>query len=169
MLIFNTLQMKVRWESNINVWFPFLYSQKWNRAASLVTKQNYNVLSPNSYTPISVRDLYISRINLSIFDRSWECKSLTDTRMWKLGLRLRNSQKRNTSMGFSLQCSMQNAIYDSCYFLNLLQLSENLFSHMSQEEQRELALQYSSGDSHVKVMQFCLFFFINFLFLYNKQ
>jgi hypothetical protein len=49
-------------------------------------------------------------------------------------------------------------------FLNPLQLSENLFSHMSQEEQRELALQYSSGDSHVKVMQYYLFFFIDFLF-----
>jgi hypothetical protein len=24
------LQMKGRWESNINVWFPFMYSQKWN-------------------------------------------------------------------------------------------------------------------------------------------
>ncbi len=25
-----TLQMKGRWESNINVWFPFMYSQKWS-------------------------------------------------------------------------------------------------------------------------------------------
>ncbi len=25
-----TLQMKGRWEFNINVWFPFMYSQKWN-------------------------------------------------------------------------------------------------------------------------------------------
>ncbi len=25
-----TLQMKDRWESNINGWFPFMYSQKWN-------------------------------------------------------------------------------------------------------------------------------------------
>ncbi len=25
-----TPQMKGRWESNINVWFPFMYSQKWN-------------------------------------------------------------------------------------------------------------------------------------------
>ncbi len=25
-----TLQMKGRWESNINVWLPFMYSQKWN-------------------------------------------------------------------------------------------------------------------------------------------
>jgi hypothetical protein len=32
----------------------------------LFPKQNYNVLSPNSYTHISVRDLYISRIGLPI-------------------------------------------------------------------------------------------------------
>ncbi len=25
-----TLQMKGQWESNINVWFPVMYSQKWN-------------------------------------------------------------------------------------------------------------------------------------------
>ncbi len=30
----------------------------------LFLKQNYNVLSPSSYTPISVRDLYISRIHV---------------------------------------------------------------------------------------------------------
>ncbi len=29
------LQMKGKWESNINVWFPFMHSQKWNCAASL--------------------------------------------------------------------------------------------------------------------------------------
>jgi hypothetical protein len=29
-------------------------------------KQNYNVLSPNSYTRLSVREKYISRISLSI-------------------------------------------------------------------------------------------------------
>jgi hypothetical protein len=29
------LQMKGRWESSINVWFRFMYSQKWNCAASL--------------------------------------------------------------------------------------------------------------------------------------
>ncbi len=32
----------------------------------IFSKQNYNVLYPNSYTHISVRDLYISRIGLSI-------------------------------------------------------------------------------------------------------
>ncbi len=95
------LQMKGQWESNINVWFPVMYSQKWNCAASLFLKQNYNALSPNSYTHISVRDLYISRIGLLYCSQI--CgpilgiyKSLTDTWMWKLGLRPRNSQKRNT-------------------------------------------------------------------------
>jgi hypothetical protein len=34
--------------------------------ASLFPQQNYNVLPPNSYTHISMRDLYISRIGLSI-------------------------------------------------------------------------------------------------------
>jgi hypothetical protein len=53
--------MKGRWESNINVWFPFMYSQKWNCAASLLPKPKYTVLSPNAYTHISVRGLYISR------------------------------------------------------------------------------------------------------------
>ncbi len=44
----------------------------------LFPKQNYNALSPRSYTHISVRDLYISRIGLPILltgkyvDRSWE-------------------------------------------------------------------------------------------------
>ncbi len=58
--------MKGRWESNINAWFPFMYSQRWNCAALLFPKQNYNVLYPNSYAHISVGDLYISRIGLSI-------------------------------------------------------------------------------------------------------
>ncbi len=79
-IYFLTLQIKARWESNINAWFPFMYSQKGNCAASLFPKQNCNVLSPNSYTHISVRDLYISRIGLCLFccsqicgvDRSWE-------------------------------------------------------------------------------------------------
>ncbi len=43
------LKMKDQWESNINVWFPFMYSQKWNCAAFLFPKENYNVLSPKIY------------------------------------------------------------------------------------------------------------------------
>ncbi len=57
-----TLQIKDRWESNINVWFPFVFPGR----KLIFKKQNYNVLSPSSYTLIYVRDLYISRIGLSI-------------------------------------------------------------------------------------------------------
>jgi hypothetical protein len=63
----------------------------------LFPKHNYNVLSPSSYTHISVRDLYISRIGLPLLlqGNMWTnpgntvYKSLTDTWMWKLGLGLR--------------------------------------------------------------------------------
>jgi hypothetical protein len=37
-----------------------------NETVTVFPKQNFNVLSPNSYTHISVRDLYISRIGLPI-------------------------------------------------------------------------------------------------------
>jgi hypothetical protein len=50
------LQMRGRWESNINVWFRFMYSQKWNCAAS---KTELNVHSPNFHIHVSVSDLYI--------------------------------------------------------------------------------------------------------------
>ncbi len=51
----------------------------------LFTKHNYNVLSTSSYTHISVRDLYISRIGLTILLQEIRglilgiYKSLTDT------------------------------------------------------------------------------------------
>ncbi len=58
--------MKGQWESNINVWFRIMYSQKWNCGALLFPKQNYNVLSPNFHIHVSVSDLYISSIGLPI-------------------------------------------------------------------------------------------------------
>ncbi len=61
-----TLQMKGRWESNLNVWFRFTYSQKWNCATSLFPEQNYNVLSPNFHIDVSVSNLYIPTIGLPI-------------------------------------------------------------------------------------------------------
>ncbi len=70
--------MKGRWESNINVWFRFMYSQKWNCAASIFTKQNYNVLSHNFHIHVSVSHLYIPRTGLPIwFNRSQihECRN----------------------------------------------------------------------------------------------
>ena len=52
----------------------------------LFTKQNYNVLSPRSYTHISVKDFYISRIGLPILiqrnmyvDRSWKYMNRSQT------------------------------------------------------------------------------------------
>jgi hypothetical protein len=73
------------------------------RMKLLFPKQNYNVLSPSSYTHISVRYLYISRIGLPILLQEnifgtilGIYKLLTDTWMWKWGLRSHNSQKRNT-------------------------------------------------------------------------
>jgi hypothetical protein len=60
--VHSTLQMKGRGESNINVWVINVFP-----AMKLIfPKQNYNVQFPSSYTHISVRDLYISRISLPI-------------------------------------------------------------------------------------------------------
>ncbi len=57
-----------------------MYSQKWNLAASLFPKQNYNVLSPNFHIHVSVNDLYIPMIGLvEIY------KSLTGTWTYRLG------------------------------------------------------------------------------------
>ncbi len=65
---FTTVQVKGRWESNINVCFRFMYSQKWNWAASLFPKQNYTVPSPNLHIHVSVSVLYtvIPRIGLPV-------------------------------------------------------------------------------------------------------
>jgi hypothetical protein len=69
----------------------------------LEVKQNYNVLSPSSYSHISVRDLHIFPGSVCLFCWRKICgpilgiyKSLNDTWMWKLRLRPSDSQKRNT-------------------------------------------------------------------------
>ena len=51
--------MKGWWESNISVWFRFMYSQKWNCTAPLFPKQYYNFLFLNFHILVSVSDLYI--------------------------------------------------------------------------------------------------------------
>ncbi len=82
---YNSLQMKGWWESIINFWFPFMYSIPRNeivRAASLFPKQNYNVLSPNSYTHISVRDFQDRSVYFAAakyVDRSWEYVNRSQT------------------------------------------------------------------------------------------
>ncbi len=64
-------------------------------------EKEYQGLSPNFYIHVSVSELYISTMGLP-FLLEEICgpilgiyKSLTDTWMWKLGLRPRYSQKRN--------------------------------------------------------------------------
>jgi hypothetical protein len=54
------LQMKGRWEKCLVPIYVF------PEMKLIFPKQNYNVLSPSSYTQISVRGLYISRIGLPI-------------------------------------------------------------------------------------------------------
>ncbi len=64
----STLQMKGQWESNINVWFRFMYSQKWN--CWLFPKQNYKVLSPNPTLIYQDRSVYFAAAKYA--DQSWE-------------------------------------------------------------------------------------------------
>jgi hypothetical protein len=97
-----TLQMKSRWESNINVWFPFMYSQNWN--CYFQNRIIMFCLPVPTLLYVFVRDLYISSIDLPILLQGitvcglilGRYKSLSDTWMWIWGLRPRNSQKRNT-------------------------------------------------------------------------
>ncbi len=62
----SALQMKGPWESNINVAFRLMYSEKWNRAPSLFLKQNYIILSSSFHIHVSmtVSHWYILRISL---------------------------------------------------------------------------------------------------------
>ncbi len=86
------LQMKGQWESNINVWFPFMYSQKW-----ICYFQNRIIMfCLLILTLIYLWEIYIFPGSVCLFCCREICgtilgiyNSLTDTWMWKLGLRLR--------------------------------------------------------------------------------
>ncbi len=85
--------------SNINVWFPFMYSHKWN-----CYFQNRIIMFCLPVPPlIYLWEIYIFPGSVCLFCCREICgqilgiyESLTDTWMWKLGLRPCNSQKRNT-------------------------------------------------------------------------
>jgi hypothetical protein len=74
----------------------------------LFPEQNYNVLSPSSYTHISVRDLYISRIGLL----QEICGVWTDPGKIahrhinvEIGTEAAQFPEKESIMDFSLQCS----------------------------------------------------------------
>ncbi len=101
-LFYGALQMKGRWESKINIWFLFMYSQKWNCEASLFPNRIIMFCLPIP-TLLYLWEIYIFPGSVWLFCCSQIGglilginKSLTDTWMWKLGLRPCNSHKRNT-------------------------------------------------------------------------
>ncbi len=87
-----------------------LQGQNTEISKQIFPEKEYRGLSTNFHIHMSVSDLYISTIGLPILLEEicrpilGPYKSVTDTWMWKLGMRPRYSQKRNTQVGFSLQC-----------------------------------------------------------------
>ncbi len=95
---------------NINIWFPFMFPQKWNCYFQI----RIILFCLSVPTLIYLWEIYIFPGSDCLFSCREICgqilgiyKSITDTCMWRLGLRPRNSQKRNTKMVFSLQCRLQ--------------------------------------------------------------
>ncbi len=52
----NVLKRHTANEGPVKIQFQFMYSQKWNCAALLFPKQNYNVLYPSFHIPVSEND-----------------------------------------------------------------------------------------------------------------
>jgi hypothetical protein len=78
-----------------------LQRQNAENLKQIFPEKEYRGLSPNFHSHVAVSELYIPTMGLP-FLLEEICgpilriyKSLTDTLMWKLGLRPRNSQKRN--------------------------------------------------------------------------
>ncbi len=124
--------MKARWKSNINVWFPFMYSQKWNWYFQI----RIIMLCLSVPTLIYQWEFYIFPGSVCLFCCREICgpilgiyKSLTDTWMWKLGLRPHYSQKRNKLMGFSLLCICSILFTPTVLTLSLTALLYELTYH----------------------------------------
>jgi hypothetical protein len=95
-----TLQRKGGWESNINVWFPFMYSQKWNcyfqnRIIIICLSVPLLVYLWEIYS-IYFQDQSAYSAAGKYVDQSWESINRSQTHECGNGLRLPNSQKRNT-------------------------------------------------------------------------
>ncbi len=88
---------------NFYMWFvqSALQRQNAENSKQMFPEKEYRGFSPNFHINVSVSELYIPTMGL-LFLLEEICgpilgiyKSLTDTWMWKLGPRPRNSQKRN--------------------------------------------------------------------------
>jgi hypothetical protein len=78
-----------------------LQRKKAENLKQIFPEKEYRGLSPNFHIQVSVSELYIPTMGLPFLPEEI-CgpilgiyKSLIDTGMWKLGLKPRNSQKRN--------------------------------------------------------------------------
>ncbi len=117
----NALQMKGLWESNINVCFPFMYSQKWN----CYFQNRIIIFCLPVPTLVYLWEIYIFPGSVCLFccrkikyvDRSLIYKSLTDTWMWKLRLRGRAIPRKGIHKG-DFRCSMHVLFMNLYWFLN---------------------------------------------------
>ena len=78
-----------------------LQRQNAENLKQIFPEKEYRGLSPNFHIHVSVSELHISTMGLPVLLEELcgpilgICKPLTDTSMWKFGLRPRNSQKRH--------------------------------------------------------------------------
>ncbi len=89
----SALQMKSWWESNINFWFPFMYSQKWNCDASSFPNRIIMFCLPFLHSFICERFIFFQDRSVyfaaaKYVDRSWEyinCSQTHECRNWDWG------------------------------------------------------------------------------------
>ncbi len=109
-----TLHMKGWWESNINVWFPFMYSQKWN------CYFQYRIIMFCPPVPI-----YSTHISVCLFCSREICglilgiyKSLTNTWMLNVELGLRKGiHKRDFPCSTRIKSLKHTVFYTVLYGL----------------------------------------------------
>jgi hypothetical protein len=115
----NMLQMKGRWESNVNVLFWLMYSQKWSCAASLFPKGNNNVLSPNLNIHVSVSRVSFERFETTETGTKTSFGTIRNKRFVSVVLLLyRNREFRCFDWTRNKQKTNRNSLIRSifCYF-----------------------------------------------------
>jgi hypothetical protein len=102
----------LRWLNNVNGVYSLQRTNTEN-SKQIFQEKEWCGHSPNFQIHVSVSNLYIPTIGLSFLLQEicgpiqGLLKSLTDTWMWKLWVKPRNSHKKNTVMEFSLTCLAQ--------------------------------------------------------------